>query len=160
MQRPMRRFRQQLPQSDVQQILAEATNGVLSLVDRDGEPYGVPMSFVYDGDRTIYFHCAREGRKMECLDRCDRASFSIVALDDIKPAEFTTYFRSVIAAGKISRVEDRGEMTAALRMLASKYSAGFDSSSEIEHAIDRVAVLRLEIDSATGKQSIELTRRQ
>lgn len=156
----MRRFRQQLPQSDVQQMLAEATNGVLSLVDRDGEPYGVPMSFVYDGDRTIYFHCAREGRKMECLDRCDRASFCIVALDDIKPAEFTTYFRSVIAAGKISRVEDRGEMTAALRMLASKYSAGFDSSSEIEHTIDRVAVLRLEIDSATGKQSIELTRRQ
>ena len=156
----MRRFKQQLPDAEAQQILTRATGGVLSLVDPDGAPYGVPMSFVYDGARTIYFHCAREGRKMTCLRQHDRASFCVVAQDEIRPAEFTTYFRSVIAAGRIANVAQREEMLAALRMLATKYSPGIDSTAEIAGGIGRVAILRLDIETLTGKEAIELTRRR
>ena len=158
--RTMRRFKQQLPPDEAEQIMATATNGTLSLVDSRGEPYGVPMSFVSDGAQRIYFHCAREGRKMECLRACGRASFCIVAQDDVQPATFTTYYRSVIASGRIATVDDRDETVAALRMLCAKYSPGFDCTAEIEGAIDRVAVLRLDIESVTGKEAIELTHRR
>lgn len=156
----MRRFKQQLPDNEVRQIVAEASNGVLSLSGADGMPYGVPMSFVYDGRQSIYFHCAREGRKMDCVRHCDRASFCIVAQDDVQPAEFTTYYRSVIAEGRISVVESRDEIVAALRTLGQKYSPGIDSSREITNAIDHVAVLRLDIETMSGKVAIELTRRR
>lgn len=156
----MRRFKQQLPDTDVRQILLEATNGVLSLSDAEGTPYGVPMSFVYDGQQSIYFHCAREGRKMECVRCCDSASFCIVALDDVQPSRFTTYFRSVIADGRISVVENSDEVVEALRMLGSKYSPGMDSTHEIANALSHVAVLRFDIVSVTGKEAIELTRRR
>lgn len=51
MQRKMRRFRQSLSEQAAKEILTTATNGVLSLTDSDGTPYGVPISYVYDGDR-------------------------------------------------------------------------------------------------------------
>ena len=156
----MRRFRQQLPREEVKQILTESTGGVLSLVDPDGRPYGVPMSFVYDGDRTLYFHCAREGRKMDCVRCCDRASFCVTALDSVQPETFTTHFRSVIAEGKISVVQERDRITAALVMLCGKYSPGLDGSSEIAKSLDRVAILKLDLESAAGKEAIELTRKR
>lgn len=156
----MRRFKQQLPEPEVRQILSEATNGVLSLVGTDGRPYGVPLSFVYDGRGAIFFHCAREGRKIESLRHCRHASFCTVALDDVQPAEFTTYYRSVIAEGRISIIESRDEIIAALRMLGDKYSPAIDSTHEIARALDRVCVLRLDIETVSGKEAIELTRRR
>ena len=157
----MRRFRQQLPHAEAEKILTEATNGVLSLTDTDGRPYGVPMSFVYDaGRQAIYFHCAREGRKMDCVRQTGAASFCVVALDDVRPQEFTTYFRSAIVSGKVSVAESRDEMVSALRMLAAKYSPGMDSAPEISKSLDRVAVIRLDIESLTGKEAMELTRKR
>ena len=45
----MRRFKQQIPEAEAKEILRTATNGVLCLTDYDNRPYGVPMSFIYDG---------------------------------------------------------------------------------------------------------------
>ena len=156
----MRRFKQQIPDPEAHDILAVATSGVLSLTDGNGAPYGVPMSFVCDGGRSIYFHCAREGRRMECLRHDSRASFCVVAADDVVPGEFTTYYRSVIAEGRISVVTERDAMIAALRLLCAKYSPGIECGDEIAKSIDHVAVLRLDIESLSGKEAVELTRRR
>ena len=113
----MRRFKQQIPEEEAKRILREATNGVLCLVDCDGRPYGVPMSFIYDGSRSIYFHCALSGRKIECIKQNPDACFTIIDQDEIHPEEFTTYFRSVIAEGTISILSDKTLMIEALRLL-------------------------------------------
>ena len=42
--RPMRRFRQQLSNEECEQILRDATSGVLALQGDDGYPYGVPIN--------------------------------------------------------------------------------------------------------------------
>ena len=39
---------------------------VLSLTDPDGKAYGVPLDYVRKGD-CLYFHGAKEGRKVEGL---------------------------------------------------------------------------------------------
>lgn len=156
----MRRFKQQLPDDEARRILARATHGVLSLVDVDGGPYGVPMSFVYDGAQTIYFHGAREGRKTDCVRHAGRASFCVVAMDEIHPEEFTTYYRSVVAEGRIGVVTEREQTIGALRMLGAKYSPGLDSTHETESNLDRVSVFRFEIETVSGKEAIELTRRR
>lgn len=156
----MRRFKQQLPDAEARRILTEATNGTLSLVDPAGRPYGVPMSFVYDGAQTIWFHGAREGRKMDCVRHGERASFCVVALDEVHPETFTTYFRSVIVEGRITVVGARDEQIAALRRLGEKYAPGIDSAAEIAKGVDHVAILRLDIETVSGKEAIELTRRR
>ena len=48
MERKMRRFKQLLTEQSTKEILENATNGVLSLVDSDGEPYGVHVVADHD----------------------------------------------------------------------------------------------------------------
>ena len=154
----MRRFKQQIPEAESKEILNKATNGVLCLIDYDERPYGVPMSFIYDGACSIYFHCALEGRKVECLRHNPYACFTIIDQDEIHPENFTTYFRSVIVEGVVKIIENRDEMIEALRMLSTKYSPGIDCEPEIEKGINHVLIIRLQIESVTGKEAIELVR--
>ena len=158
MERKMRRFRQLLSDDSTKEILSEATNGTLSLIDSDGSPYGVPLSFVYDGDSHIYFHCAPTGHKIDCIEHCPDCSFCVIGQDKIMPAEFTSYFRSVIVKGTIRRMTETDEIIKGLHLLCEKYSPGIDPTHEIEKFLNHVAVLRLDILSMTGKESIELVK--
>ncbi len=160
MERKMRRFKQLLDEQSAKEILYNATNGVLSLVDSDGEPYGVPISYAYDGEGCIYFHSAVKGHKIECIEADSRCSFCVVAQDLIVPDEFTTYFRSVIVKGSIHVVDTRDEMIKGLLLLSGKYSPGIDPDAEISKGINHVSVLRLDIDFITGKEAIELVRKR
>ncbi len=87
-----------------------------------------------------------------------RCSFCVVAQDNIVPEEFTTYFRSVIVAGRIIVLTDSDEIRTGLVMLSEKYCPGIDPTKEIDRFINVVKVLRIDIDSITGKESIELVR--
>ena len=156
----MRRYRQLLSEQSTKEILYSATNGILSLLDPDEEPYGVPLSYVYDGDRCIYFHSAVDGHKIECITTDNRCSFCVVSQDMILPEKFTTCFRSVIVKGTVNIVTDHDEMIKGLLLLCEKYSPGVDSDDEISQCISRVAVLRLDIDSMTGKEAIELVKKR
>ena len=156
----MRRFRQQLSEESAREILSKCSNGVLSLVGEDGAPYGVPLSFAYDGEAAVYFHCALDGRKLDCIRHDRRCSFCVVGQDLIAPEEFTTHFRSVIVEGTVRIVEDSDEIMKGLMLLCDKYLPGVDPSAELSKYLSRVAVLRLDIQTLTGKEAIELVRKR
>lgn len=160
MKREMRRSRQLLTEQSTKDILHNATNGILSLVDSEGTPYGVPISYAYDGDKSIYFHSAHNGHKIECITANERCSFCVVGQDLIMPEEFTTYFRSVIVNGRIHIVTVHDEILKGLLLLCGKYSSGIDPANEISKCINHVTVLCLDIDSMTGKEAIELVRKR
>ena len=149
-----------LSEQAAKEILCSAANGVLSLIDSDGMPYGVPISYVYDGDRSIYFHSAVKGHKIECIRASGRCSFCVVGQDMIIPEKFTTYFRSVIAKGTIHAVTAPDEIMKGLLLLCEKYSPDVAPDAEISKCIGHVSVLRLDTDSMTGKEAIELVRKR
>lgn len=158
MERKMRRFKQLLTEDNTKEILCSATNGVLSLVNTEGEPYGVPISYAYDGNRHIYFHSAVKGYKIDCIKSDSRCSFCVVDKDQIIPEEFTTYFRSVIVKGTIHISTSPDEIMKGLLLLCEKYSPGINPDAEIAKNVSHVSVLRLDIDSMTGKEAIELVQ--
>lgn len=160
MERKMRRFRQLLSEDATKEILLTATNGVLSLVDADGGPYGVPLSFAYDGGSHIYLHSAAKGHKIDCIGADSRCSFCVVGQDMIVPDEFTSYFRSVIVKGRVSIMSSQDEIMKGLLLLCGKYSPGIDPDSEIAKCLGHVSVLRLDIEDISGKKAIELVRRR
>ena len=45
--RPMRRYKQQLPEEECIAILKEAYRGFLSVVGEGGYPYTIPINFVF-----------------------------------------------------------------------------------------------------------------
>jgi len=157
--RPMRRHRQQLSREECERILGRCTSGVLALTGDGGYPYAVPLSYVY-ADGAIIFHSAVEGHKVDAIRRDSRCSFCVIEQDEIKPAEFTTYFRSVIAFGRIQILEDDNEKVQALRLLGSRYSPGDEHGlqHEIDKSLDPVLLLRLDVEHMSGKQAIELVR--
>ncbi len=157
--RPMRRHRQQLSREECERILLRCTSGVLALTGDGGYPYAVPLSYVY-ADGAIIFHSAVEGHKVDAIRRDSRCSFCVIEQDEIRPAEFTTYFKSVIAFGRIHILEDANEKVQALRLLGRRYSPGDESGlqHEIDKSLDHVLLLRLDIDHLSGKQAIELVQ--
>ena len=120
--RKMRRSRQELDHEACLEMINRATSGVLSVTGDEGYPYGVPMSYVYvDGSGeedfvgTFYFHCAKTGHKIDALRACDKACFTIIDRDDVVADEFTTYFKSVIAFGRVRILETTEEILPAIR---------------------------------------------
>ena len=156
--REMRRKRQLLPHEESIAILEKMTNGTLALHGDEGYPYAVPISYVY-ADGKIYFHCAMKGHKVDAIMRNEKVSFCVVEQDNIKPAEFTTYFRSVIVFGRAGILTDETEKRAALNLLADKYSHGEAGlSDEITKSFNHLLMVKIDIEHMTGKESIELGR--
>jgi uncharacterized protein len=159
--RPMRRKKQLLPEAETTAMLRSCTAGVLAVQGDDGYPYAVPLSFAYE-DGTLYFHSAVAGHKLDALEHGDKASFCVIAADDIVPEKFTTHFRSVIAFGKARVVTDDDEKRRALLRLAEKYSPDHldAAGAEIDGDWKRVTVLALDVEHLTGKASIELVKQR
>lgn len=157
--REMRRKNQLLPKEEAEAILKNNTMGVLALSGDDGYPYAVPMSYVYDNGRII-FHSAKSGHKIDAIEGCDKASFCVVDKNDIVPQEYTTYFKSIIAFGRIHIVREKSEMISALHLLGEKYNPGHHSEcrEEIDKFINNVAVLILDVEHITGKAARELLK--
>ncbi|MBO5627182.1 MAG: NimIJ family nitroimidazole resistance protein [Prevotella sp.] len=155
--RPMRRLRQQLSDEDTIGILQRATSGTLALLGDNGYPYAVPISYVY-ADGHLYFHSALSGHKVDAIRACDKASFCVIEQDQVHPKEYTTYFRSVIAFGRIHIVEDESEKLEMARMLGRRYNPNDEDNlqKEIEHGLSRMLAIRFDIEHLTGKEAIEL----
>ncbi len=159
--RKMRRFRQQLSEPECTAILSKATSGTLALLGDNGYPYAVPISYVY-ADGRLYFHSAKTGHKVDAIRQHEKASFCVIAADDVRPSEFTTYFRSVIAFGKIQIIESESERMYAASLLGARYNPSDDAGlqKELEKGLSHMLILRLDIEHLTGKEAIELVRKR
>ena len=156
--REMRRKRQALTQAQCQAILEQGSCGVLALSGDGGYPYAVPLSYLYHQGK-LYFHCAKSGHKLDALRREPKASFCVVAQDQVAPLEYTTLYRSVIVFGRLRELEDDREKRAAIEALALKY-APQDTPAHREEAIQRdwgpLCVLELTPEHVSGKQGKDL----
>ena len=157
--RQMRRKRQQLSEEESISILEKATAGTLALLGDNGYPYAVPISYVY-ADGRLYFHSAPAGHKVDAIRECDKASFCVIEQDEVHPKKYTTYYRSVIAFGRVHIIEDEAEKLATARMLGNRYNPNDEGSlqREIEHGLARMLMIRFNIEHLTGKAAIELVK--
>ena len=157
--RDMRRKRQQLSEEESIAILEKATAGTLALLGDNDYPYAVPISYVYH-EGKLYFHSALAGHKVDAIRKCDRASFCVIDQDDVQPKKYTTFFRSVIAFGRIHIVEDEQEKLETARMLGNRYNPNDEESlcQEMKKGFSRMQMIRFDIEHLTGKEAIELVR--
>lgn len=155
----MRRFRQELSESESIDILKRGKVAVMAVAGDDGYPYAVPVNYVYD-EGCIYVHSASEGHKIDALKREPKCSVCIVDKDDVVPEKFTSYFRSVIAFGEAEFIASEEVKIRALRLLCEKYSPGLDPTNEINKSLKAVTIIRIQLKRITGKEAIELSRKK
>ena len=160
--REMRRNKQVLSQETAEKILREGEFGVLALSGDDGYCYAVPINYALEGNK-IYFHCAKIGHKLDAIRRNDKVSFCVVDRHEVIAEEFTTYFSSAIAFGRIRIVEDNDDpdKLRGLELLADKYSSTA-SPVRREKELSRLNALVvpvMTIEHLTGKAARELVKR-
>jgi nitroimidazol reductase NimA-like FMN-containing flavoprotein (pyridoxamine 5'-phosphate oxidase superfamily) len=156
--REMRRFKQLLSESDTLAVMARGTNGVLACLGDEDYPYAVPVSYVYYNDK-IYFHSAKAGHKNDAISKNPKVSFAVIDEDTIVSAEYTSYFRSVIAFGK-ARIVEGDEWVEGFQAMVEKYSGDQPEASkhkEVE-GCTRATIFAIDIDHMTGKEAIEYVR--
>ena len=153
--RKMRRQDRRLDDDGIKEILRIGEYGVLATVTAEGQPYSVPMSYAYDEDSgAIYMHCTADGgQKIDDILSEPRVCFTVVTGTKVIPERFTTAYRSVNVFGKMELPDDPGEKMRGLMALVLKYSSDYEVPGRryAESSLDKVTVLRLDIDSFTGK---------
>ncbi len=141
-------------------FLRAADYGVLATCV-DGQPFTVARNFVYDAERhRIYLHGARKGRTYETVQNGARANFNVSEMGRLLPAEeaaeMSVEYRGVVIFGRVSLVTDPDEARFALQTLVEKYFPhlryGEDYTPITDRDLKRTAVLRLEIESWSGKE--------
>lgn len=151
-ERAMRRKDRAQGEAENLALLARAEYGVLALADGCW-PYAVPLSFLLM-DGALYFHCARDGRKVDVLAANTRGCFTVVgATEPVYDSGFSTYYESVMVFGRVTPVEESDEKTRALLALAEKYLPGDmdKAESNITHLFKRTAVYKMNMEQVTGK---------
>jgi len=138
---------------EIENIIKKAQVCRLGLVDGD-EPYVVPVFFGYEKN-ALYFHCALEGRKVELIKRNNKVCFEIDTDVEILGKEqacgFTAKYRSVIGVGRAYILDNDNEKIHGLNVLMKQYAEG--DFSFPKEKLDRALVVRIDIESITGKQS-------
>ena len=157
MVRPMRRFKQLTTKEEAETILLNGKSGVLAVNGDDEYPYTVPLSYAYEPGK-IYFHSAKNGHKMDSIQRNPKVTFCVVGQDQVVPDKFTTFYSSVIIFGKAKIVSEEKLRQHAMELLVHKYSPGFEDSGalEIKHDWELFSVVEIDIEHLTGKKALEL----
>lgn len=151
--RDMRRFKQQVSHDECINILKTEKRCVLSVIGDDGYPYGVPLDFYYDeSDGKIYFHCSKEGHKLDAIKKCSKVCFTTWNKGFKKDNDWAWNVTSVIAFGAVELIDDSDLIYEKLRKLALKYyPTEQEVDEEMARDLDRVQFLALNIEHVTGK---------
>ena len=149
--RTMRRTDRATSSDDAAAVLKNGEYGFLATVGTDGQPYCVPLSYVWH-DGVIYFHCAAEGHKLDNIRFNQRVSFCVVGKTKVLPEQFATEYESAIVYGTAAEVHGP-EWYNALMSLLEKYSSDFIEAGKayIEQKSHATRVMKITIEHISGK---------
>lgn len=152
----MRRTDRQMNDEEARTLLNAGEYGILATVDNEGQPYGVPLSYVVV-DNCIYYHGTNAGgTKYNNIISNHKVTFTVVGNTKVMPEKFGTLYESVIALGEASEVTDEAEKRGALKEFLYKYSAEFIAEGEkyVESAVSKTSIIKIEIKTLTGKHRV------
>jgi nitroimidazol reductase NimA-like FMN-containing flavoprotein (pyridoxamine 5'-phosphate oxidase superfamily) len=146
--------------TDHEEILAILTRGKvchLALIDGT-EPYVVALSYGVDPDGEMpvfYFHCAREGKKIDCI-RANPAGCLVIDIGHElvtgeRGCDWGMKYSSVVARGRLEFVDTPDEKKKGLDLLMKQYSgrSGFSYDSKV---FEMTTVLKMTAREITGKR--------
>ena len=149
--RPLRRLKQAASVQECEEILSSAQRGILAIHGENGYPYGLPINYMYMGGK-IYFHCAKEGHKIDAIRANDKVCFTVLSEPVNNPGEWWNCFTSVICFGRISEVTEEQEKDRLLRLIGAKYfPAGYDIEKDMAKNARNALILEITIDHMSGK---------
>ena len=153
-----RREREIRDLQEIEDIIEKSDVCRIALSDND-VPYIVTMNFGFrkGANPCLFFHCAKEGKKIEMIKRNNLACFQfdidhLLVKTDIG-CNCGMQYRSVVGTGRISFVTEREQKIEALEYLMHHYAGGHSHRFE-EKNLEGTFMLRLDIDEISGKKCV------
>ena len=120
----------------------------------DNQPYIVPLNFGFEGD-CLYFHTDQVGKKIDMIRQNNSVCFELdVDCTPVRaenPCDWSMKYQSVVGYGTASFLEDPNDKRRALDVIMEHYSGR--QGEYPENLLDRLAIIKVDIDSMTGKRS-------
>lgn len=139
---------------EIKELLDECQTIRLAMHD-EPYPYIVPLSYGWEERNRqifVYFHCAKEGKKLDLITKNGNVCFEADCLAGYKSTGHgvTADYRSLIAFGKAERVYGE-ELVRGLELLLAHCHVEGYSARECA-AMGITAVVRITVDGITGKR--------
>jgi nitroimidazol reductase NimA-like FMN-containing flavoprotein (pyridoxamine 5'-phosphate oxidase superfamily) len=148
-----------LTESEAFGYLAARTEGHMATVDASGQPYIIPLNYIFFRG-SIYFHCAsRGGHKLDNIAADSRVCFEVSQTDKSvfaeKACNCATRYTSVVVFGKARIVDSAEEKLAVMTALTDKFAAGRPYQPLDVAAVGSCTVVAVSVDKITGKRNVD-----
>lgn len=151
-------------QAVIRELLGRCRVGRLATTGADGYPYITPVNYVFFKE-SIYFHCARQGEKLDNIARDNRVCFEVdiplsyfdVAFDPSRlPCLVHQFYHCVIIRGRAETVEDIQEKVASLNalMAAHEHTQDFGLITSDTPAVSLCTVVVVRPESVSCKSDL------
>lgn len=152
--RELARKNKQISDEECLELLTKETRGILSVNGDDGYPYGMPMNHFYNAeDGCIYFHCGRNGHRVDALSKSDKVSFCVCEQGCREDGDWAYNVRSVIVFGRMQIVDDLTEVARIARLLSYKFTQDEKYiQNEIKQYAKATLLLKLIPEHICGKR--------
>lgn len=139
----------------IKEILDSCKTASVAMIDKE-IPYIVPLSYGYElkeDSLELYFHCAKEGRKLEVLKCNNKVCFTIFCegepLHVETPCNSGYYYSSIIGNGIVEFIEESAEKRYALQKIFEHQSGR--NIEFTEQQAESVCVFKIISKDYTGK---------
>lgn len=144
---------------EIKKILDDCKTCHVAMVE-DGRPYVVPLSYGYEikeDSLILYLHSAKEGRKIDILQKNNAVCFAISSEGEPTKAENPCnsgyYFSSIIGNGEVSFIEDVAKKCEALSYMFEHQAGRKVNFTEVQ--ADSVTVFKIVSKDFTGKRKVK-----
>lgn len=137
------------------EVINATEHAVLSTCDLEGNPYGVPVSPVLDGNK-LYFHATGlpGGRKEDNMLMNPKVSLCFIGKSTTLPEWYSVDYACAVVRGKATKVEDPDEKLKAMKMILLRHAPQNSEERnrvQFEHRYPLVAIWRVDIEEITGR---------
>lgn len=154
-----RKEREVTDPAKIRKILSSCRCCRLGLCE-NGHVYIVPLNFGYiqeEGAYTLYFHSAKEGRKIRLLMKNPHVGFEMDTNHRLKESasacSYSAYFQSIIGEGTVTFIENISEKKAALQAIM-QHNTGKPDWNFPDKAVETVCVFRLTFEKISCKENM------
>jgi len=140
----------------MEEIISRCQICHLALASPQGGPYAVALNFGYacGNPPALYFHCAREGKKLELIRQNPRCAFvidrAIKLVTGPMACDWGMKYESVMGTGTIEIVAGPAERRLALDRIMAQY--GNQAPAYGSELPQGPLILKLTIEEMTGKR--------
>jgi nitroimidazol reductase NimA-like FMN-containing flavoprotein (pyridoxamine 5'-phosphate oxidase superfamily) len=153
----IRRSEREIANKDeILDIIGKCKYAVIGL-SSDDQPYVVTLSYGFDRSlNALYFHCAKEGHKIDIIMKNPRACATIIEDDGFDSESCDHSYRSLVIRGTIKPVDNKDESDHAVKLMIcqlEKKDPGKFMNKLItgNKSYDNLRILRMDIENVTGK---------